>query len=370
MNKYGGRLLEIMGMDTVQNGELTLNVRNWCGMLGAPNSYWGKGSHLVTQVLTPAAKSIEEETGRIVTVTPHYSSATGNGGGKKLDTICVTISDAPATVKPEDVAEVPAGNMSRAMEVFTSDEFGKVHTLERNGEPWFVAVDVCRALDLANVSQALSRLDEEEKSTIITNDSGFSFYGNGSSRCIVSESGLYELVLTSRKPEAKNFKRWITHDVIPSIRKHGAYLTPQKIEEVLLNPDTIIKLATQIKEEQQKNALLTRENAALTGSVLGWNKKDFVVAAVNRLATAMPSYHADVRFKQAWSRFKTEMLHKHSINLESRLSHLRATSKHPSKVRMMDVFEGDVADMAVSSITAMCREADVDISDLLQNIPA
>lgn len=69
---------------------------------------------------------------------------------------------------------------------------------------------------------------------------------------VVNEYGLYNLVLTSNLPEAKQFKRWITHEVIPSIRKHGAYMTPEKIEEVLLNPDTLIKLATNLKEEQQK----------------------------------------------------------------------------------------------------------------------
>src|SRR5690554_4788803 len=69
---------------------------------------------------------------------------------------------------------------------------------------------------------------------------------------IVNEYGLYNLILSSRKPEAKKFKRWITHEVIPSIRKHGAYMTPEKIEEVLMNPDTIIQLATALKKEQQR----------------------------------------------------------------------------------------------------------------------
>ena len=364
MNKYGSRLLEIMDMDTLQNGELTLNVRNWCGMLGTPDTYWENGYKLLTKILTPAAKSIEAETGRAVTITPNYTK-NASGKGKRIDTVSVKVDKAVA-MEPDAVSN----SYDEAVKVFKSDAFGDVRVIERNDEPWFVAADVCHVLDLDNVSQAVSRLDKEDKDTLTKNDGSFPFYGQPSSCTIINEPGLYSLVLRSNKPEAKEFKRWIAHDVIPSIRKHGAYLTPQKIEEVLLNPDTIIKLATQIKEEQQKNALLTKENLALTGSTLEWNKKDFVVAAVNRLATAMPSYHSDVRFKQAWSRFKTEMLHKHSINLESRLSHLRQTSKHPSKVRMMDVFEGDVADMAVSSITAMCREADVDISDLLQNIPA
>lgn len=78
---------------------------------------------------------------------------------------------------------------------------------------------------------------------------------------VVNEPGLYSLVLRSRKPEAKAFKRWITHEVIPAIHKHGGYLTPQKVEEVLLNPDTIIRLATDLKAEREKNNKLAVQNA-------------------------------------------------------------------------------------------------------------
>lgn len=376
MNKYGSRLLEIMAMDTVQNGELTLSVRNWCGMLGTPDTYWENGYHLLTKILTPAAKSIEAETGRAVTITPNYTK-NANGKGKRIDTVSVKVGDVPVVVEPDTIDEDYL-----VLRIFSNDQFGRVRTIANDDGVWFCGVDVAACLGYKDTNSAVvDHVDKEDK-TVFSKGQIAALAGRSSNSgeflidtpnrgaTFINESGVYSLIFDSRLESAQQFKKWVTHDVLPSIRKHGAYLTPQKIEEVLLNPDTIIKLATQIKEEQQKNALLTKENLALTGSTLEWNKKDFVVAAVNRLATAMPSYHSDVRFKQAWSRFKTEMLHKHSINLESRLSHLRQTSKHPSKVRMMDVFEGDIADMAVSSITAMCREADVDISDLLQNIPA
>lgn len=123
----------------------------------------------------------------------------------------------------------------------------EVRVLEINNEPWFVAKDVCDVLEIGNPSQALSRLDDDERNTIILNEG----IGNPQ-KSIVNEPGLYTLILGSRKPDAKQFKRWVTHEVIPSIRKHGAYMTPQKIEEVLLNPDTIIQIATQLKEEQTK----------------------------------------------------------------------------------------------------------------------
>jgi len=134
-----------------------------------------------------------------------------------------------------------------SLQVFQNSEFGEVRVISKGGEPWFVAKDVCDILDLGNPSQAVARLDSDERNTIILNEG----IGNPE-KTIVNEPGLYSLILGSRKAEARRFKRWITHEVIPSIRKHGAYMTPETIEKVLLNPDTIINLATQIKEEQQK----------------------------------------------------------------------------------------------------------------------
>jgi len=109
----------------------------------------------------------------------------------------------------------------------------------KDGEPWFVAADVCRVLEIGNPSQALARLDDDEKSSIRSTDVTPS--GGNPNISIVNEPGLYALVLGSRKQEAKAFKRWITHEVIPTIRKHGAYMTPEKLEEALLNPDTPIE---------------------------------------------------------------------------------------------------------------------------------
>lgn len=121
-----------------------------------------------------------------------------------------------------------------------------VRTVIKNGEPWFLAKDICDILEIGNPSQAISRLDLDEKDTIILNEG----IGNPE-KSIVSESGMYALVLGSRKQEAENFKRWVRKEVLPSIRKHGAYMTPETIEKVLLDPDTIINIATQLKQERQ-----------------------------------------------------------------------------------------------------------------------
>ena len=108
------------------------------------------------------------------------------------------------------------------IQIFQNEDFGEVRTITRDGEPWFVAADVCRALDIEDTGKATNRLDEDEL-TRIKIGSG----GQNREMIIVNEPGLYSLVLGSRKPEARAFKRWITHDVIPSIRRNGGYIAGQ-----------------------------------------------------------------------------------------------------------------------------------------------
>ena len=110
--------------------------------------------------------------------------------------------------------------------IFQKEEFGEIRTVEVNNEPWFIAADVCRALDLTNTNISLERLDDDEKCKLNLGLSG------GGTNC-VNEYGLYNLVLGSRKKEAKDFKRWITHEVIPQIRKTGGYNLPQTYQEAL-----------------------------------------------------------------------------------------------------------------------------------------
>ncbi len=144
------------------------------------------------------------------------------------------------------------------MQVFTSQHFGRVRVVMREGEPWFVASDVCRALDVGNISQAVSRLEEDEIH-IILNDTN----RGKRSMAVVSEPGLYALVLGSRKPEAQSFRRWITHEVLPAIRQEGAYMTPERLHEVLEDPDTLIALAQRLKLLQEKNRALVAKNVEL-----------------------------------------------------------------------------------------------------------
>lgn len=141
---------------------------------------------------------------------------------------------------------------NKQLQVFKNPEFGEIRIVEKDGEPWFVAVDVCDILGLSNPTIVVSRLDKDERAK-------FNLGRQGDST-IVNEPGLYTLILGSRKPEAKAFKRWITHDIIPSIRKYGAYMTPEKLEEAICNPDTIIEICMQLKLEQERRKQVEAEN--------------------------------------------------------------------------------------------------------------
>lgn len=130
------------------------------------------------------------------------------------------------------------------LKIFSNPEFGSIRVIEKDGEPWFVAADVCQILDLTNPTMALNRLDEDERSKLNL--------GRQGEVNVVNEYGLYSLILGSRKPEAKVFKRWITHEVIPSIRKHGMYMTDEVLEKTLNNPDFLIDLLQAYKKEREE----------------------------------------------------------------------------------------------------------------------
>lgn len=150
------------------------------------------------------------------------------------------------------------------LQVFNNQEFGQVRTMMIDGSPWFVAKDVCECLDINNSRQALARLDSDEKNSVILNDGT---PGNPE-KGIVNEYGLYSLVLSSRKPSAKTFKRWITHEVVPAIRKHGAYMTGETLEQALTSPDFLIRLATELKTEQEARRLAEQKIEADKPKVL------------------------------------------------------------------------------------------------------
>lgn len=145
------------------------------------------------------------------------------------------------------------------MQIFTYNST-EVRTVEMNGEPWFVLKDVCEVLGIADHKVTARRLETDEVCQTPLTDS----MGRQQETTVINESGLYNVILRSDKPEAKPFRKWVTSEVLPSIRKHGAYMTPETLQAAILNPDTMIQLCQQLKAEQDKNAALTAANSQLT----------------------------------------------------------------------------------------------------------
>lgn len=131
--------------------------------------------------------------------------------------------------------------------IFKNEQFGEVRVVEQNGEPWFVGKDVANILGYERPTKAIQdHVDDEDRDEVPIQDS----IGRMQKTPTINESGLYSLILSSKLPQSKQFKRWVTSEVLPSIRKHGAYMTSEKIEEILSDPDTIISLAQELKEER------------------------------------------------------------------------------------------------------------------------
>ena len=140
--------------------------------------------------------------------------------------------------------------MDNQITVFASDKFGDVRIVQIGSEPWFVGKDVATALgygegkSLANA--VANHVDVEDKGV-----TKMMTPGGKQNVTIINESGLYSLIMSSKLPQAKAFKRWVTSEILPAIRKHGAYLTDNALEEALTSPDFLIRLATQLKEEKE-----------------------------------------------------------------------------------------------------------------------
>ena len=141
------------------------------------------------------------------------------------------------------------------LEIFKNEEFGEIRTVTINEEPWFVGKDIAEVLGYQNPSRDINRhVDEEDRQN----------YQNGTfesnrGMTVINESGLYSLILSSKLPNAKKFKRWVTSEVIPAIRKHGAYLTDQKAYDITHNPQSLADLLLQAGEQLKQKELIIQE---------------------------------------------------------------------------------------------------------------
>lgn len=146
--------------------------------------------------------------------------------------------------------------------LFKHDEFGEIRTLNIDGEPWFVGKDIAEVLGYSNTRKAVAdHIDSEDKKDGVTiRDS----IGRTQNPVLINESGLYSLILSSKLPSARKFKHWVTSCVLPSLRKHGAYITAETLHKTMSDPRELAKLLTALADEQDKRRKLEEENAFLS----------------------------------------------------------------------------------------------------------
>lgn len=195
--------------------------------------------------------------------------------------------------------------MANEIKIFENEEFGSVRTMEINGEPYFVGKDVATILGYVKPENAIANhVDDEDKTTTLIQGTGSNYKSNA---VIINESGLYSLILSSKLPKAKEFKHWVTSEILPSIRKTGGYLANSDMMVSTyfgnLPPEqqTLVKgLFDNIIAQQTKIDTLTTTNEVLTTDILSWADRPLVNALVRRYA----GYACDGSFASAWIEFK------------------------------------------------------------------
>ena len=255
------------------------------------------------------------------------------------------------------------------IQTFTNTEFGNLQTIQMNNEVWFIGINVANMLGYNKPKDAVRRIDKEDRRIITKSQSPFEMDFEIPNRglTIINESGLYSLILSSKLPTAKKFKRWVTSEVLPSIRKTGAYMTPETLQDCLSNPDTMIEILQTLKNEQEKrkqlevenqclndkNNNLTLTNKALTQEVTSWDDR----AIINSLIRTYAHRVLNNDNQYAWNIFYKELLYKEGINLNARWS-----DRRKSKLSYVRNKEWD---RVLSVAVAMCENKRIDTSEIL-----
>lgn len=236
------------------------------------------------------------------------------------------------------------------IKIFENPDFGTVTTIIINGSPWFIGREVAEILGYERGTKAvIDHVDREDRHVFQK-----SYFGNlenvpNRGLTCINESGLYSLILSSKLPTAKRFKHWVTSEVLPAIRQHGAYLTPETIEQVLYNPDTIIKIATALKQEQQRNAELSATNDLLVEKINKYKVRD----AINALIRLYASNICNDNFGKAWNIFYKKLNYDLHINIRNR------KAKCKNQKSMLDLLNDEEIKGAARVATAMCEGAGI-----------
>lgn len=257
--------------------------------------------------------------------------------------------------------------MNQSIQTFANEEFGSIRTIMIDNKPWFVAKDVAEALGYEKTRNAVQvHVDPADKNTALIQ--GGNTRGNPN-KVIINESGLYSLILSSKIPSARKFQRWVTSEVLPTIRKTGAYMTPETLKESLRDPEYLRgvlslldkqyeknkKLSTDLAVANERNKSLATANKALTGEICEWDWR----ACINSLVRAYGSYRLGGNFVMAWNTYYKHFNNKLGTNIRNR---------KPCGKRILDRVEHSEWKDAVRIAAGLCEQADIDIGNVLNNI--
>lgn len=254
--------------------------------------------------------------------------------------------------------------MNNTLEIFKNDEFGEVRILLIEDKPYFCASDVAKALGYAKPNNAITtHCRSTLKQGIATKQ------GNYSEMIFIPEGDVYRLIMKSKLPSAEKFESWVMDEVLPTMRKTGGYINNV---DLMINtyfsdiPDdqkVLIKgLMINITALQNKNSALNNENDLLSQKNLEWADRPLINSLVRAYASSIGN-----NFGKAWNDFKKELLYKHGINLNSRITNYLNTSGKKTKPKTLDMLDNNELPSAISTIVSMCRENEIDIDDLLNN---
>lgn len=253
--------------------------------------------------------------------------------------------------------------MENSLQIFSNEEFGSIRTVTIDGEPWFVGKDVAVALGYKNTNDALnSHIDSDDKLINSMGSEDATSYildvkGRKQYPVFINESGLYSLILASKLPSAKKFKRWVTAEVIPSIRKHGAYMTPETLEKAVYNPDFLMGIAKALKSEQDKNKQLTAVNAALIKETNEWDNRSLVTHLIRKYG----SHQYNNKFGLAWSEFYRNLNYKLHINVNTRLA-----AQDNKKKKTLDMIKDNEWSSVLRVAVAMCEDIGINTAKIIE----
>lgn len=265
--------------------------------------------------------------------------------------------------KKDNNHDIKNQNVDNELQIFSNEEFGEIRTLEIDGKPYFVASDIAKALGYKDSTNAIKQHcrwvvkhhiphPQSKTKTLRVN--------------VIPEGDIYRLITHSELDSAEQFESWVFDEVLPTIRKTGGYVNNVDLmvntyfSDVPDEQKSLVKgLLVNIEEKQKKIVSLNNENDLLAQKNLEWADRPLI----NSLVRAYASSIGD--FGKAWNNYKKELLYKHSININSRITnHINTTGKKPKTLNMID--DSELAN-AISVAVSLCRENNVEIDDLLNN---